>query len=71
MRSLQAIDGSRSRLGLPSLDLVQLYWNDYSSKNYVLVAKHLAELQASRSARLFPLSAACGAAVCGGRGLSR
>ncbi len=42
---LQSIDGSRKRLGVDSLDLVQFYWHDYANKNYVKAAQHLAELQ--------------------------
>jgi aryl-alcohol dehydrogenase-like predicted oxidoreductase len=42
----QGIDGSRQRLGVDVLDLVQFYWHDYSNKNYVPAALHLADLQA-------------------------
>ncbi len=43
---LQSVDGSRLRLGVNSIDLLQLYWDDYNNKNYRVVAQHLAELQA-------------------------
>ena len=42
----RGVDGSRQRLGVDSLDLVQFYWHDYGNKNYVAAALHLAELQA-------------------------
>lgn len=41
----QGIDGSRQRLGMESLDLVQFYWHDYRNKNYVAAAQNLAALQ--------------------------
>ena len=40
----RSIDNSRINLGVPSLDCVQFYWHDYSNKNYVDAALHLAEL---------------------------
>ena len=42
---LQAIDRSCSRLGMPTLDLVQFYWQDYSIKKYVAAAQQLKALQ--------------------------
>ncbi len=39
------MDGSRARLGLQTLDLVQFYWHDYGVRNYVTAALRLAELQ--------------------------
>lgn len=41
----KSIDGSRSNLGVDSLDCVQFYWHDYSNRNYIDAALHLAELQ--------------------------
>ncbi len=62
----QAIDGSRLRLGLPSLDLIQFFWQDYRNKNYVIVAEHLAELQASCAKHAAPLLLSCAFAAAAG-----
>eukprot|EP00884_Botryococcus_braunii_P017314 jgi/Botrbrau1/4266/Bobra.0390s0006.1 len=41
----QAVDRSRSRLGMTPLDLLQFYWQDYGDRGYVDVALRLADLQ--------------------------
>ncbi|GAQ82385.1 oxidoreductase [Klebsormidium nitens] len=41
----QKIDLSRQHLGVDSLDLVQMYWQDYSVRNYVKAAQALQALQ--------------------------
>ncbi|MEW5316291.1 MAG: hypothetical protein WDW38_007671 [Sanguina aurantia] len=43
----QAVDTSRGRLRVPSVALMQLYWNDYNVPRYVDAAKYLAEVQAA------------------------
>lgn len=41
-----AVDLSRQRLGVDQIDLMQLYWGDYSYPKYVDAALYLTELQA-------------------------
>lgn len=41
----KSINNSCSNLKTDTLDCVQFYWHDYSNKNYVDAALHLAELQ--------------------------
>ncbi|KAK9821998.1 hypothetical protein WJX81_006467 [Elliptochloris bilobata] len=41
----QAVDDSRQRLGVDSIDLIQFYWHDYGVRNYVAAAQHLAAAQ--------------------------
>ena len=36
---------SRRRLGRPTLDLLQFYWHDYSTRNYVDAALRLTDMQ--------------------------
>eukprot|EP00898_Chlorokybus_atmophyticus_P004752 jgi/Chlat1/5278/Chrsp35S05238 len=40
------VEGSRERMGVERIDMVQFYWQDYSIPNYVTAAKHLSTLQA-------------------------
>ncbi|KAK9804340.1 hypothetical protein WJX72_008140 [[Myrmecia] bisecta] len=41
----QSVNVARQRLGVPTVDLMQLYWQDYSVRNYVPAAQHLGELR--------------------------
>ena len=41
----RGVGASASRLGLPSLDLIQFYWHDYNDRGYVQAAQNLAKLQ--------------------------
>ena len=43
----QKLDLPMRRLGVDSLDLIQLYWNDYGAKNYVDCALFLTEAKAA------------------------
>lgn len=45
------IDRSRSRLGVETLDLVQLHWWDYTAPGWLDAARHLAELQQAGAIR--------------------
>jgi aryl-alcohol dehydrogenase-like predicted oxidoreductase len=42
----QAIDISRSRMGVETLDLLQFHWWDYNDRRYLDALSHLADLQA-------------------------
>jgi Aldo/keto reductase family len=42
-----AVDTARQRLGVNKIDLMQLYWADYSIPRYVDAALYLTELQAA------------------------
>ncbi|MFZ3234326.1 MAG: aldo/keto reductase [Stellaceae bacterium] len=41
----QAVDVSRSRMGVDRLDLLQFHWWDYADPNYLDALKHLADLR--------------------------
>lgn len=43
----QAIDNSRSNLGIDALDSVQFYWHDYNIPGYIEASLHLADLKSS------------------------
>jgi diketogulonate reductase-like aldo/keto reductase len=43
--AVQGITRSLTNLNIDSLDLVQLYWNDYSIRKFVPAAQYLAEEQ--------------------------
>ena len=40
---MQGIQGSLQRLGLPTVDLVQFYWNNYEVPKYVATSQYLME----------------------------
>ena len=40
---VQGIQGSLQRLGLPTVDLVQFYWNNYQVPKYVAASQYLME----------------------------
>ncbi|GAX74330.1 hypothetical protein CEUSTIGMA_g1779.t1 [Chlamydomonas eustigma] len=42
----RAVDLSRSRLGVPSIDVMQFYWGDYNQPKYTDAMLYLAETQA-------------------------
>ncbi|MBD3213190.1 MAG: aldo/keto reductase [Candidatus Lokiarchaeota archaeon] len=41
----EAIDISRARMGMESLDMLQFHWWDYSNKNYIKAMEYLDELR--------------------------
>ena len=43
----QKLDLPRRRLGVDTLDLVQMYWNDYGAKGYVDAALFLTDAKAA------------------------
>ena len=42
---MQAVQQSLKRIGTPTLDLVQFYWQDYSQRDYLSTAQRLADEQ--------------------------
>jgi aryl-alcohol dehydrogenase-like predicted oxidoreductase len=42
----RAIDASRTRMGVETLDLLQFHWWDYQDQRYLDALGHLADLQA-------------------------
>ena len=47
----RAVDRSLSRIGTPSVDMMQLYWGDYRQHKYVDAALHLSDLKAQGKIR--------------------
>ena len=52
----QAIDRSRRRMGVQTLDLLQFHWWDYADASYLDALKHLADLQAEGRIRHLALT---------------
>ena len=50
----QAIDRSCRRLGMPTLDLLQFHWWDYTDASYLDALHHLAALQAEGASATWP-----------------
>ncbi|KAG1671158.1 hypothetical protein FOA52_005412 [Chlamydomonas sp. UWO 241] len=47
----RAVDQSRDRLGLPSVDLMQLYWGEYGVPRYTDAVRYLGDTQAAGAVR--------------------
>ena len=52
----QAIDRSRRRMGVQTLDLLQFHWWDYADASYLDALRHLADLQADGRIRHLALT---------------
>jgi aryl-alcohol dehydrogenase-like predicted oxidoreductase len=52
----QAIDRSRRRMGVDSLDLLQFHWWDYADASYIEALRHLADLQSAGRIRHLALT---------------